>query len=328
MSVSRNAGCPSVAVTLLVVGAVGWTMGCGAVPAPPPGPTPTRTLADLGQIIFTGMWRGVGVDILTVQADGSSWGKVTQQSGANWCPAWSPDGQQIAFSSKPDDGVGGLYVMNADGSAYRQLLPTDWGIDTPAWSPDGTHIAITVAITNGHYDTGDIAMLDLATRHVTPLIQGPANDRGPAWSPDGQRIAFASDRDPPGRHQIYSVKVDGSDLTRLTDEQESGAGDPAWSPDGRRIAYTCYREGTERVCVMNADGSQAVQLTRQADFQSGAHPSWSPDGLRIVYEQGRGGHYDLWVMNADGSDPQQLTHATQMGLVYAGCARWQPRLPP
>lgn len=273
MSGSRNAVGLSVAVTLLVVCAVGGTLGCAAVPAPPRAPTPTRMLAHLGQIAFTGRWAGGDTDILTVAADGSHWGKVTRNGGANWCPAWSPDGQQIAYSSGPADRVRGLYVMNADGNDYRQLLPIEWGTNTPAWSPDGTHLAVTVGIANGEDHTGDIAMLDLATRRVTPLIQSPANDVDPAWSPDGQRIAFASDRDPPGRPQIYSVKVDGTDLTRLTDEQEVGAGDPAWSPDGRRIAYTCYREGTERVCVMNADGSQAVQLTRQADFQSGRHPS-------------------------------------------------------
>lgn len=55
----------------------------------------------------------------------------------------------------------------------------------------------------------------------------------PVWSPDGERIAFLSFRD--GNPELYSMKADGSDQTRLTSGPAEDV-DPAWSPDGRRIA--------------------------------------------------------------------------------------------
>ena len=78
------------------------------------------------------------------------------------------------------------------------------------------------------------------------------------WSPDGTRIAFLSGRD--GRYEIYLMKADGSEQTRLT----SGPGNnisPCWSPDGQRIAFSSDRDGHYEIFVIKADGSEQVQLT-------------------------------------------------------------------
>jgi TolB protein len=80
---------------------------------------------------------------------------------------------------------------------------------------------------------------------------------------------------------------------------------PAWSPDGRKLAFVSERDGNAEIYVMNADGSEQENLTRQPATDS--HPSWSADGRRIAFVSRRDGNSEIYVMNADGSGPRNLT---------------------
>ncbi|MFN8375598.1 MAG: hypothetical protein U0694_22325, partial [Anaerolineae bacterium] len=141
-------------------------------------------------------------------------------------------------------------------------------------------------------------------------------EREPDWSPLGDRIAFSSDRG--GLMQIWVMNSDGSDPLNLS-TQSGHFGQPAWSPDGTRIAYTrcvapaaCdYEEtaGTEDnwdIWVMNADGSNPVQLTDNPT--NDIAPAWSPDGTRIAFVAYRDGNAEIYVMNADGSGQVNVSH--------------------
>ena len=80
---------------------------------------------------------------------------------------------------------------------------------------------------------------------------------------------------------------------------------PVLSPDGARIAFHSSRDGDDEVFVMDADGSDLRQLTRnQWDDRD---PVWSPDGARIAFHGNRDGDDEVFVMDADGSDLRQLT---------------------
>jgi Tol biopolymer transport system component len=82
-----------------------------------------------------------------------------------------------------------------------------------------------------------------------------------------------------------------------------------------RIAFHSTRTGGIQIYIMNADGSQATQLTTEG----GADPIWSPDGKRIAFSSDRtGGCCEVFVMNADGTGQAQLTH----GGGFAGA--WSP----
>ena len=67
-----------------------------------------------------------------------------------------------------------------------------------------------------------------------------------------------------------------------------------------KITFVSDREGASDIWIMNADGSDPVNLTRGRECAS---PAWSPDGMKIAYIDSG----EIWLMNADGSNPQQMT---------------------
>ena len=113
-----------------------------------------------------------------------------------------------------------------------------------------------------------------------------------------------SDRD--GNSEIYVMNVDGTGLTRLTDDPAVDVY-PAWSPDGSRIAFTSTRDGHNNIYVMNADGTGVTQLTTSTGSVGSQAPAWC--GTRIAYmsDDFFRSFPDVYVMNDDGSGQTRLT---------------------
>jgi Tol biopolymer transport system component len=134
-------------------------------------------------------------------------------------------------------------------------------------------------------------------------------------APNG-KIAFSSSAD--GDHDIYTMNPDGSELVNLTDAfGDATDDDPNWSPDGSKIAFASGRAGGEdhlfanNIFVMNADGSDQIQLTFEADHQFSVQPSWSPDGAQLAFTSDREGDWEIFTMDADGSDQTNITGPNQ-----------------
>jgi Tol biopolymer transport system component/protocatechuate 3,4-dioxygenase beta subunit len=294
-----------------------------------PTATPEIAVSGKGRIAFIsrGDYDSRNFEIYTINPDGSGLTRVTNNPGWDDAPAWSSDGQKIAFHSDRDDlencGRSGsttcnweIYVMNADGGDVRRLTNQPARDREPTWSPDGRRIAFI--------RDGNIHVMNADGTDVSPLTYfrwptTPSLAYQPAWSPDGQRIAFVGQHTTSdGGTEIYVINVDSSGLTRLT----NSLGDdwwPAWSPDGQKIAFFSFRDaygttdpGNSEIYVMNSDGSSQTRITYNPTIDTnrpGADedPTWSPDGRQIAFRSYRDGGIDIYVMNADGSGVTRLT---------------------
>src|SRR5579871_6002275 len=143
-------------------------------------------------------------------------------------------------------------------------------------------------------------------------------------------IAFTSSRSLSAVDQansatnIWLTDSTGAALKPLATLTNGSSASPAWSPNGAKIAFESFRalNGSNlaipaaNIWVMNADGSNAIPLTRlNAETVSSIHSDWSPDGTKIAYDSTRAldgrdlavNSVNIWVMNADGTGGVPLT---------------------
>ena len=155
-----------------------------------------------------------------------------------------------------------------------------------------------------HHLTAKPASLPPA-RKLTDLEGDPL---APKVAPDGDTVVFAAGTSQPLVREMYTVQLDGSRQTQLTDRQVNLSWHPAVSPDGEKIAYVVEKEGHTDLQVMNLDGSGNVNLT---DTNKGYwYPSWSPDGKTIATtsRDTEHGNLEVGTVAADGSKKTQVTN--------------------
>ena len=282
-----------------------------ANPTVTPTATPISTVtvekSSDGVIVFYSNRDG-NPEIYTINADGSSVTRLTNDPGFDDSPAISPDGEQVIFLTArhdPDPKFPNLkyeiYGMDIDGKNLLRLTNTEAGEDHPAWSPTGNRILFDADYDgDGFYEIYTMAP---DGTDLTRLTSGESNDQFADWSPDGDRIAFASDRN--GNWDIYVMDVDGTHVQPLT-ESPNWELFPAWSPDGTQIAFNGLRPNSRNtdVYVMNKDGSDVRQLTNTPGFDE--NPAWSPDGQQIAFQTNRDGNFEIYVMAKDGSNQHLL----------------------
>ncbi|MBE3114027.1 MAG: TolB family protein [Actinobacteria bacterium] len=117
-----------------------------------------------------------------------------------------------------------------------------------------------------------------------------------------KKIVYVSNRD--GNENIYSINIDGTELTRLTDYSGNDLY-PEASPDGKKIAYTSDIGGVWQIMVMDWDGKNKRQITNN-NFRS-AYPSWSYDSNYIYFEAYFDGDWELFRIKSDGTEQKRLT---------------------
>jgi len=209
--------------------------------------------------------------------------------GENRMPAWSPDGQCIAFVNGAQ-----IYKIKANGDSLTQLTFEGRNF-FPAWSPDGKWITYSNTI-------GDTIGVWISPTDGSGSKRYFTYGGQPDWFPDGQRILY-------GNRGIWIEKLDHSSKTQIYSDSVNQIATPTVSPDGTKIAFSSQKnECPPQIWVMDADGSNLKQLTQKG----GTSPAWSPDGSQIVYTRynfaefsEENGH--LWIMDSNGENKRQLT---------------------
>ena len=235
--------------------------------------------------------------LVVADADGEGARVILESGQPIMSPAWSADGQWLAYVSF-ESRLSSVYVQRVR-TGERRLVSARAGVNgAPVFSPDGTQLALTLSGSGGNLD---IWLLDLASQKLTRLTDDPAVDTEPAWSTDGKGLYFTSDR--AGGPQIYRLEIGQPQrVQRIT----FGSGYNARArvaPDGKRIAFVTREGGNYRIAVQELDSGTVSVLSRGRLDES---PSFAPNGATIIYSGREGELGTLQEVSVDGLVTQRL----------------------
>lgn len=230
-------------------------------------------------------------------------------------PAWSPNGQRIAFWGVDTQAWRDIYTAAADGKdgAKPVAVTKDDAVDfSPVWSPDGRWLYF--ASTRG----GPMAIWRVPVDEITGATRGEPQQvtaGGPSItghfsiSRDGRRLAY--------HESLVQSRIDAADFDpvalRAAPERRTivkGSRELLDLDVSRDGEWIVYRTGDARqdIYIARTDGTAGRQVTD--DAAKDWRPRWSPDGRRLAFYSNASGTYQVWVANRDGSGRMRLTNAT------------------
>jgi eukaryotic-like serine/threonine-protein kinase len=213
--------------------------------------------------------------LFTVNADGTGLKQLTNVPGADFEPAWSPEGNRIAFTSIRD-GNKQIYVLEIDSLAVTRLTTPNVNIENsqPAWSPDGKQVAYMAKRVGTHQVW---VMSDTGQENVQIVRSGQVLwDYAPAWSADGRVILFNQRRGDSvtPRPWLMSLQYAESE-TAARLNFPTPIEDVEFSPDGLWLVYEGMdNQGNRDIYFMTIAGGNRTRLTNDeaVDFD----PAWRP----------------------------------------------------
>jgi Tol biopolymer transport system component/DNA-binding winged helix-turn-helix (wHTH) protein len=251
--------------------------------------------------------------------------RFTDHSAVDLSPAWSPDGQWIAYARLLESGTLQYFVKPHRGGPERKLAEFGvfntepcWPCRLVAWHPGSRHLAVTGKSADG--EPASLFLIPLEGEGMTRLTQPPgrgADDISPAFSPDGRMLAFERLR---GwvMNSIFLLDIAGDgtpvgDPRQLTGSSES-ASQPAWMPNSRELVYQCLSPASgSGLCRIRADG--ALQ-SRIPGIKEAACPAISRTGV-LAYCTLQIGGAALWRISLDeggrmSGGPREIRSSTRM----------------
>jgi len=242
--------------------------------------------------------------LIVADADGENPHLILESRFPIMSPAWSPDGQWLAYVSF-ESKLSGVYVQLVR-TGERRLVSARAGINgAPAWSPDGRKLALTLGGSNGN---PDIYVLDLTSQSLTRITDDPAIDTEPEWAPDGRTLYFTSDR--AGSPQIYQISAGGGGRPRRITFEGNYNARPRVSADGTELAMVTLEGTNYRIAVQDLASGALRVLSRGRLDES---PSFAPNGATLIYSQREGARGALATISVDGLTGLRLK--AQQGVI-------------
>lgn len=235
--------------------------------------------------------------LIIADSDGENQRKVLESRYPIMSPAWSADGQWIAYVSF-ESRRSAVYVQQVR-TGERSRVSARAGINgAPSFSPDGKRLALTLGGTAGN---PDIFVLDLSTQNLQRITDDPAIDTEAVWSNDGQSLYFTSDR--AGGPQIYRVGVKAGDRPKRITFGGSYNARPRLSPDGTQLAMVTLDGGNYRIAIQDLASGNSRVLSKGRQDES---PSFAPNGAMLIYSGSDGGRSILATVSTDALTGQRL----------------------
>ena len=277
---------PRLAVGLVVAVALVGATGCR--------PTGERRLVSLregelqpgelsGRVVYVETL-GVRLNGLYVQdlASGDR-RRLNAQDGYVNSPAWSPQGDRVAYSYTDEEGYSHLFVLDAtDPDAEPEQVTFGEVVDdNPRWSPDGQRL-VFASIRDGDYDWR-LFVLDLAAGDVTNVGSTDGHSVFPDWAPDGRFIVYSNRAGE--EYKLRLLDLETGEDRQLTD----GPGEdlyPRFAPDGRgEVLYsTDVDDGVWQLYVHDLVTGDEQRLIGSDSMDQ--YPAWGPDGEHVVFSAG------------------------------------------
>ena len=248
---------------------------------------------------------------------------VTSFPGEETQPAFSPDGNQIAFvwRNEKDDNAD-IYVKLIDAETPLRLT-TDPAADVyPAWSPDGRHIAFLRQFTDRSavylvpaIGGAERKLAEVATNLYPSFgsgFQWWVLSQKLSWSPTGESLAVVEKSSPSEPYSIFLLSRETGEKRRLTSPPAGVIGDssPVFSPDGKTLAFVRLSAvANADIYLLPLNGREPSRLTFSKAGINGL--TWTPDGRDIFFSLYRGAdtRFGLWKISANGGAPEQVVRS-------------------
>ena len=215
--------------------------------------------SDGAKIAFTSFAKGTpAVYVFQVEPTVRDLHFYNQKASVNSQPSFTPDNNQVVYSSSAGGRCCRIFIANIDGTGFRPITNSSFIDAEPKVNPK---TGAEIVFTSGRSGPQQIYRMSSDGGDIERLTDGTGEAGNPAWAPSGQMIAYSWTRGyAAGKFNVFLMDVSSRRYTQLTHDEGRNE-NPVWAPDGAHLAFGSTRGGSSQIWTMLADGTQPHQIT-------------------------------------------------------------------